>query len=273
MKLNRYYQGLPNSGYDGVIVKLVKIFEDNGIIFYEFDNEEICNEEFIAPFTLNIEDVKGKFFVELASEKDIWEIMPIKNKKNIDKDTTRENGSMDIEIPPYEDISTMSNSNIIITNNGRVKIVPPTPNCKYIPPVNYSDYMESAKKNEEVIAPEKVIEKESHIEVEKIEEVKEEPVSIIKKEVEIEKENVLLDNDPVTILVNTSKKNDTIIPMQMTISLPTKELFNIVSNNFDNGDEKFVDVILSQINYDMFKVCLRDALLQAYKYEEEKIID
>ena len=110
-------------------------------------------------------------------------------------------------------------------------------------------------------------------EVEKIEEVKEEPVSIIKKEVEIEKENVLLDNDPVTILVNTSKKNDTIIPMQMTISLPTKELFNIVSNNFDNGDEKFVDVILSQIKYDMFKVCLRDALLQAYKYEEEKIIE
>lgn len=268
MKIDRYYQGLPNSGYDNEIFKLKSIIKEGDIVYYEFDNNEICNEEFIAPFTTNIQNVKGKMFVELASKNDIWTFEFIKSKKNNDKDIQMSNGSSNIEIPPIEDIRGLENEGggVVNTNIGRVKLIPPSPKNKNIPIINYNEYISNSIKEEKNI--EKEVEEKNN---EEANSKKEKEINVEKIPIVEEKKEIIVDNDPVTILVNGAKKNETIIPMQMSISLPAKELFNIVSNNFENGAEKFVDVILSQIDYDMFKFCLKDALLQAYKYEEEKI--
>ena len=75
------------------------------------------------------------------------------------------------------------------------------------------------------------------------------------------------DNDPVAILVNKSAKFESVISMDLKLDLPAKSLFNIASENFENGEETFINVILSHIDYETIKNALKAALLDAYHNE------
>jgi hypothetical protein len=255
MKIDRYYQWLPNSGFDNEIVKLVNVYEDSGVMFYEFSNGEVCNEEFVASFTKEPKALQGKMLVELSSRKDTWQFEKITSR-------TINTGQGDImspdgravikEIPPLEDIASAGDSDTVNTSVGRVRLIAPKTMVNSIPPIDYKDYIKVEEKKEIV-------------------EIKEEKITEKVEEVFIEetpkKENInksVVETDPVAILVNASAKNKTVIPMELNVELPTVDLFNIASKNFENGAEKFIDVVLSHINYDMLKDALKTALLEAY---------
>ena len=274
MKIDRYYQWLPNTGNDGEIVKLKNIYYDNDIVFYEFSDGEICNEEFIAPYTTSLKDIKGKMLVELSSRNDSWQQDYIKSKAISDPNIQSENGRQR-EIPPLDDILKSSNDTIEDSAIGKYRLIPPKSN-KTIQPIDYKDYMS----NDDLIkmglieAPKDVVkEKEekvttNHIEDEIIETdiIKYEKDDINNQEdsvVETTKKQEETTN-PIAILVNASAKNPITIPMELTIDLPSKDLFNIIKNNFEDGSEKFIDVILSHIDYDMLVSSLKEALTNAY---------
>lgn len=256
MRKDRYYQWLPNSGFDNEIVKLVNVYEDSGVIFYEFSNGEVCNEEFVASFTKEPKALQGKMLVELSSQKDIWQFEKITSR-------TINTGQGDImtpdgrtvikEIPPLEDITNASDSDTVNTSVGRVRLIAPKTMINSIPPIDYKDYMkeEEYKEKEIIDIEETITEKQEEVFIEKT----------------LEKENInksVVETDPVAILVNASAKNKTVIPMELNVELPTVDLFNIASKNFENGAQKFIDVVLSHINYDMLKDALKTALLEAY---------
>ncbi|MCK9447127.1 hypothetical protein M0Q50_09775 [bacterium] len=72
------------------------------------------------------------------------------------------------------------------------------------------------------------------------------------------------ENDPVYILMSKSKKSDIDINMNITISLPPKNLFILASESFDNGDEKFINYIVNEIGTDIIKESLKEAIKEMY---------
>ena len=272
MKIDRYYQWLPNTGNDGEIVKLRNIYYDNDIVFYEFSDGEICNEEFIAPYTTSLKDIKGKMLVELSSRNDTWQQDYIKSKAISDPNIQSERGGQR-EIPPLDDI--LNSSNDVIENSaiGKYRLVPPKSN-KTILPIDYKDYMS----NEDLIkmglieAPKEVVKNiEEEIIVKPTKEEIETDIIKYEKDDINNQEDIVVETtkkteetNPIAILVNASAKNPITIPMELTIDLPSKDLFNIVKNNFEDGSEKFIDVILSHIDYDMLVSSLKEALTNAY---------
>lgn len=259
MKIDRYYQWLPNSGFDNEVVKLVNVYEDSGVMFYEFSNGEVCNEEFVASFTKEPKALQGKMLVELSSRKDIWQFEKITSR-------TINTGQGDImspdgravikEIPPLEDIASAGDSDTVNTSVGRVRLIAPKTNVNFISPIDYKDYIKVEEKKEVVEVKEEFTKKQEEVFIE--ENTKKENIN-----------NCVVDTDPVSILVNASAKNKTIIPMELNVELPTVDLFNIAAKNFENGAEKFIDVVLSHINYDMLKDALKTALLEAYSGNAE----
>lgn len=262
MKRERYYQWLPNTGYDNQVVKLTNIYEEDGAIYYEFSNGEICNETFIAPFTKNIIDLNGKMLVELSSKNDIWTQNVISSKTVAsNKDIQSSDGLSYSEIPPLEDLAQIeagAQSGNVKSKVGSIRLIPPKTKVDKVPNIDYKDYM-----NDEDLIKLGLIEEKTIIKEEITEDEVE--VSTIKEEEEKTNiNNVIVVTDPIAILVNASAKNKINVPMELSIDLPSVDLFKIASTNFENGAEKFIDVILSHINYDMIKDSLKNALLLSY---------
>jgi len=89
-------------------------------------------------------------------------------------------------------------------------------------------------------------------------------VTIIEKEIVKPNVSKVVTNDPVTIMLDKSKKVDTEISMDLTVSLPSKDLFNIIKTNFDDGDKKTLEYIINNLNIDDIKNSLKDALQTMY---------
>jgi hypothetical protein len=78
-------------------------------------------------------------------------------------------------------------------------------------------------------------------------------------------------NDPVTIMLDKSKKIDTEISMNLTISLPSKELYNIIKSNFEDGDKKTLEYIICNMNTEAIKTSIKDALQTMYNNQYDSV--
>ncbi len=83
-----------------------------------------------------------------------------------------------------------------------------------------------------------------------------------------EKKKNQYEGDPVWLMMEKSKKNDTEINMSLIISLPSKSLFNVIQESFEDGDKKAISFIIDQIDDVKIKEGLEEALFLAYKNEE-----
>jgi hypothetical protein len=72
-------------------------------------------------------------------------------------------------------------------------------------------------------------------------------------------------NDPVYILMSKSKKVDSEINMNITISLPPKNLYYIAKESFDEGEKKFVEYIIGDIEVDKIKEAIKIAIMNMYE--------
>jgi hypothetical protein len=55
-------------------------------------------------------------------------------------------------------------------------------------------------------------------------------------------------SDPVYIMMDKSKKIDTEVSMTLTISLPSQSLYDVVSESFEDGDNKALEYIIENID-------------------------
>lgn len=78
-------------------------------------------------------------------------------------------------------------------------------------------------------------------------------------------QKTLSTNDPVWIMLDKSKKQDIIVPMELTISIPSKSLYNVAKESFENGSIKVIDYIIDNLDDKKLKASLRNALLSAYE--------
>jgi len=72
-------------------------------------------------------------------------------------------------------------------------------------------------------------------------------------------------SDPVYILISKSKKIDTEINMDITVSLPSQSLYNIAKESFEVGDQKFIEYIIENITVKEIKDALKDSITSMYE--------
>ena len=248
-KQKRYFQWIDGE-MKGDIVLLESIEEFEGETFYNFDDGESCNLRFISKMTNSTADLKNKFMVEIESPSNPWTLEKIQPKKYIDESMKGE----DIDIPSLHDILQAHGDTTNIENSdiGKDRLVPPRKEQRIIDLPSIDEYRikkEEPKKDPVVEQPKTVETK-----VEK-QEVVEQPKPV---------ENKQISFDPVKILVDSCKKHDTPVELSLNMKLPSKYIANIASSEFEDGFNKFIDCIVSDIDTKMIIAELKKALSSAY---------
>ncbi|MFW6311045.1 MAG: hypothetical protein ACOC1K_02295 [Nanoarchaeota archaeon] len=77
--------------------------------------------------------------------------------------------------------------------------------------------------------------------------------------------------DPVWIMMEKAKKFDTPVTMDLLISLPSKSLFNVAKESFEEGGSKVIEYIIYNMDDKKIKDALKKALLEAYDSEDDSI--
>ena len=80
-------------------------------------------------------------------------------------------------------------------------------------------------------------------------------------------------NNPVHILIQTSKKEESIINLELNMEIPTKEIYKIVSENFSNGKEDFINYIINDLDISIIKDSLKEGLKSFYENEAQNNLD
>ena len=248
-KQKRYFQWIDGE-MKGDIVLLESIEEFEGETFYNFDDGESCNLRFISKMTNSTADLKNKFMVEIESPSNPWTLEQIQPKKYIDESMKGE----DIDIPSLHDMLQAHGDTTNIENSdiGKDRLVPPRKEQRIIDLPSIDEYRikkEEPKKDLVVEQPKAVETK-----VEK-QEVVEQPKPVENKQVSF---------DPVKILVDSCKKHDTPVELSLNMKLPSKYIANIASSEFEDGFNKFIDCIVSDIDTKMIIAELKKSLSSAY---------
>ena len=72
-------------------------------------------------------------------------------------------------------------------------------------------------------------------------------------------------NDPVWLMMDKAKKFDTDVEMTLTISLPSKHLYNVADESFEEGGEKVIKYIIKNMDNEKIQNSLSNALKNAYR--------
>lgn len=261
----------------GKIVKLVDIDTESGETFYFFDDGESCNKEFVSRMTCKPSDLKNKFMVEVESDnpKNGWRFKTIETSK-------MEVGDHEfIQAPPIEDIMNVGEKNhetgeysLSDSQLGKKKLLPPE---KY----NY-DYSE---KNGDLPGFDWFYDegesKEDFIEQEAVKDVPaiisdKEPVKVVQEVnqkqcivyVDDESDKMTEDEKAISILVKKTKKHDTEIVLSIHMNLPSKSIYSIAKDEFDNGEELFIKEVVKSLTNDEIIKAIGEGLKEAYSNNE-----
>ena len=263
-----YYQWLPGTENAGEVVRLSKMYVEDGEVFYIFDNGAICCEEYIAAFTLDKTKIGKKFLVEIPSPNQKWSFEEITSKKTSSMSDVQHEGGGDFEIPCIDDYT--QNGTNINSKVGTYNIIAPKTRIKNIEKPDYFDYMSDddlislgLKAKDDTVVVENSITDITNTNTNVIS-IKHEPTNVVINET-INTSNKLCDSsDPVFILVDKSVKYPSSVDIALNIDLPSISLFKTVSENFENGTEKFIEYIIQHIDYSTIKESLREGLMDAY---------
>ena len=77
------------------------------------------------------------------------------------------------------------------------------------------------------------------------------------------------DGDPVYIMLDKTKKVDTEVNMTLTISLPSRHLFDVVRDSFEDGANKGLEYIIENIDISDIKTALREGIEEMYGPNED----
>lgn len=283
MKEKRYFEWIDGDD-KGTVVILDYIEDDEGGELYVFDDGTSCYKEYISPMTTSPGDFKTgkpKFMVEVESPTNIWEFEDVTSKTVKLHDET-------VVAPSLEEI--------VADNNGGVapkqRMVPPRQQKRMRELPRKQDYPEPKKESPKLV--ENVQSQTAQIPSDYYSEPKfvEEPktsfapnsgnsISMTPEMVAMiaemnqkllmqsnqicESNNKISKQDPVYILVSTSKKDDITVSMDLEMKLPSKDLFAIASSNFDDGEEKFIDTIIQDLEISEIIDSLKASLLKSYR--------
>lgn len=277
----RYFQWIAGE-LQGEVEELESIekFEDE--TFYNFKDGESCNLRFISPITNNKGDLKHKFMVEIDSPMNVWSFDVVKTNLYTDQSMKGEA----VEIPTLHDIlQANSSSSEVHSDIGTQKLVPPRNKQNIRPLPRIEDYpVRTQEKPKQVYQPKKqniefeikdnsVIVDEQTVEtpvtnVNEPTQQQEQEQKVVAKETA--QNNRSASSDPIRILVDTCKKHETEISLSINLNLPSKTVYNIAADEFDDGGKKFIHYITNDIDVSDIIKAIECALTESYTQEEKK---
>lgn len=279
MKKTRYFQWIEGE-LSGVVSVLDNITCIDGEYFYNFTDGESCNMRYISKMTNSIPALKGKVMVEIASPQDPWVATTVGAKKYTDP-TSNEI----VDIPPVEDITskttTGTGQNLSIGESavGQKRYTPPKFRGPFPDLPSLEDYavIETPvipRPTPTVIAPQpKPIDVTHNIPdeapVEPIAPVQQANTAPAMQYVPPKPEPKTRSDNPIEILAKTCKKHSTDINLTVTMDLPSKAIFKMVSEEFEDGGTAFIDCLIANLDVNDVIDSIRTALVIAYSKCEE----
>lgn len=275
MKRPRYFQWIDGE-LAGAVETLADITCIDGEYFYNFTDGEACNLRYIARMTNSSADLVGKAMVEVASPQDPWVAKTITMGKYMNAGTNET-----VDIPPIEDITskttsgTGQNLNVEHSAVGTKQYMPPKFRGPFFDLPSLEEYMRAEPAHVEVKAPAKPVSQVVNTTL-----INSAPTPVINvtanPNVEFQKAktevnaNVKPQNDgPIGILAKTCKKHSTDINITVTMDLPSRAVYNMVSEEFENGGAEFIDCMISNLDVNDVIDSIRTALLLAYSKDED----
>jgi Ni,Fe-hydrogenase I large subunit len=272
MRRPRYFQWLQGENV-GTVSKLADISEMDGEYFYNFEDGEVCNMRFISPMTSSPGMLKDKFMVEIASPNDPWIMETIET--GFFKDAMTQEG---VEVPPLEDITGAKGSGQNLDIDGSA-----VGTSKFRAPRYKGPFPELPSLNDYLVVEEPVVNTPPKPKVEgavasfkrptpKVEEPQVPRPTYVSPTVEVSKPATTVHepNDPVKILAKTCKKRDTDIDLTISIKLPSKAVYDIAADEFENGGDKFIDCLIEGVDVNSIISALRNALVEAYTLADDE---
>lgn len=239
---------------------------------YVFTNGDSCNKEFISPMakfageltSTKPDGTKGspKFMVEVSSPTNVWTFAEITGK-TVDVGVINGSDTGKRNVPALEDIMTFDTGK----RKKSFNLVAPKQDV-HLRPLPLATEYQRVEEHHNIEEPQKEMAKEEPVLQGTVHEV--EPVSAPVNSLDSHSINFEMDapkvsEDPVSILVSTSKKEEKDVEMTITLSLPSKELFAIASNNFEDGETKFIDNIVKDLDISEIISAIRLTLLESYR--------
>ncbi len=90
-------------------------------------------------------------------------------------------------------------------------------------------------------------------------------------ETPLEQKNVFAEpSDPVISILEKAKKKQEKISVNFTVNIPSKEIYSIIKENFENTDEIILNDIMSQISQDVLRIALGNELKTIYSKKRKK---
>lgn len=262
--VKRYYQWIPMSTNRNDIVYLVEVFKDDDVTFYKFNDDSICAESLILPYNASPISTKTGAMIELVDYQYSWKFeKPQALKTTNFADVGRENNdNTPFDIPMLDESYT---------------IISPVLDGRCPTKINIDDYIKIEKVKEPVSDVINDCSVNNDYEIshtdEFVAEAHTDELIIFNAPEQDKRDNInnKIDVDPIKMLIEKSIKTQSLISMDLTVNLPGRSLFNVINENFDDGADKFIELILEEIDYKIIKDSLKHALLNAYKAETNEI--
>lgn len=269
MKRTRYFQWIDGE-LSGKVEILTNITSVDGEYFYNFLDGESCNLRYISKMTSTPAALKGKVMVEIASPQDPWVATTITA-------TTYKNAGSDeiVVVPPLEDItSTTTNGNgqnldigksVLGTKQFKApKYAGPFSDLPSLDDYFIDDTVDAQPSATKQAVPALKVETPLPASAP----VQEQPTSQASTSTTVFQHSISKD-DPIEILAKTCKKHPTDINLTITMDLPSKAIYKMVSDEFEEGGIGFINCLISNLDVNDVIDSIRTALILAYSKNEE----
>lgn len=244
---NRYFQWI-SGDRKGEVLIFDKIEQEGHDTFVSFKNGERMNTSFIAE--INVTELSGKFMAEIEHPNNGWTFKERAQKAGtrIEQDWESQ---QQYEIPEVEDIM-MADAEGVITPKPKKKII------DLIPPRQTRNRFGKIATTDDLATPyNESINQQSFGNVATPQAPQTTPVKQTNT------------SNPVFIMMDKSKKVDTEVNMTLVIQLPSKNLYNVAKESFEDGDIKALEYIIENIDISDIKEALKAGIKQMYDPEPE----
>lgn len=281
----RYFQWL-NGDNRGKITTLTNIFNEDGKDYFEFADGETMVVDYIAPMGTSISKIKDKLLVEIDTPDNPWLF------KEITKKRVNLGQGQFADAPPLNDIlkgdPKKDNFEIQDSDIGKLRLSEPEKPIRYNLPLPTSEMFKNngAKTPATTITP-KINDEPAqnnpvwpnnpdgtpvgyaHQEFREVEYQTKEPV--VQKPTPVIPKTTVDETHPVSILVNKAKKHNQEIELTIQMMLPSKKIFDLAAEEFEDGADVFIDNIIKDLDMSAIVDSLKMALVEAYNGTEGDI--
>ncbi len=244
----RYFQWVVGERR-GEIVIFDKIIQEDDMSFIEFKDASRVNTDLVAE--INETELSGKMVAEVQNPNNVWrfeEEKKIEEGPRVEQDWESQTK---YEIPTADEIATADltgsgGSVKPVAKKKKIKLIPPRPTRNKFGKIANTEDL--AAHYNDTITPTPQVAQPS-------------PLS-----------PSVNTSDPVYIMLDKAKKVDSEVDMSLTIQLPSKALFDVVKDSFDEGSSKALEYIIENIDISDIKKALKEGIASMYDVDvEEKV--